>query len=100
VASASPLDELLRDRLHFLTRLVAAEADKNKGKSSHAEVAGEDYFASSFYFGAYLVTFFDGPYSIDFVRHRSKQVRRELTHLLELLDEGPPDPASVAPIPE
>lgn len=100
VASAEPLGELERERLPFIVKRVGAEAGRRKGESSHAEVSGDDFFATSFYFGAYLIAFFDGPYALDFVRHRARLVTRELSHLLALLDEPPDPPAHEAPIPE
>jgi hypothetical protein len=99
VASAEPLSELQRERIPFTVKRVNAEAARRRA-TSHAEVAGEDFFAVSFYFDAYLIAFFEGPYALDFVRHRARLVTRELSHLLALLDEPPVDPAQAAPAPE
>jgi len=99
VASASPLTELQRERLPFTLKRVGAEAARSSG-SSHADIAGDDFFAQSFWFDACLIAFFDRPYSVDFVRHRSRMVTREVSNLLPLLDDPDHDPAQVAPIPE
>jgi hypothetical protein len=99
LSSAEPLDELQRERIPFTVKRVNAEAARRR-THSHAEVAGDDFFAVSFYFDAHLIAFFDGVYALDFVRHRAKLVTRELSHLLALLDEPPVDPAQAMPIPE
>lgn len=99
VASAEPLTELQRERIPFTLKRVSAEAARS-ASSSHADIAGDDYFAQSFWFDACLVAFFDAPYSVDFVRHRARLVAKEVSNLLPLLDDPDHDPAHVAPIPE
>ncbi len=99
IASASALTELQRERLPFMLKRVKAEASRRDG-SSHAYIAGEDCFAQSFWFDACLIAFFDGPYAVDFVRHRTRLVTRELANLLPMLDDPDRDPAQVAPLPE
>jgi hypothetical protein len=94
------LDEAHLARLAFLRKRVDAEAEKHRGKSSHAEVSGEDFYACSFWFDAYLVTFFDKPYALDFVRHRARLVTRELAALLPHLDDPPNAPAKLSPLPD
>jgi hypothetical protein len=99
LASAFPLTELQRERLPFTLKRVKAEAARLEG-SSHAYIAGDDFFAQSFWFEACLIAFFAGPYAVDFVRHRARLVTRELANLLPLLDDPDHDPAIVAPLPE
>ena len=100
VASAQPLSELHRAQIPFTVRRVAVEADRQRGSSSHAELGGEDFYALSFWYGGCFVGFFARPYSYDFVRHRTRLVTRELSHLLSLLDEPSHDPVQTAPLPE
>jgi hypothetical protein len=100
VASAGDLDELDRERVPFTVRRVQVEVDRQEGKSSHAELVGEDFFAVSFWYDACLVCFFSGPFALDFVRHRARQVTRELSHLLAMLDDPDLDPIQLAPRPE
>jgi len=126
VASARPLGEMHRAQIPFTVRRVAAEADRRRGgttssiggpgaggapssvgslspsssPSSHAELAGDDFYALGFWYGGCLVGFFSRPYSTDFVRHRARLVTRELSHLLSLLDEPSHDPAQTAPRPD
>jgi hypothetical protein len=102
LATAGAFDEARRDRLPFLRHRVDAEAARHRGQSSHAEVVGDDVYARSFWFEAYLVVFFGGPgWPEDFVRHRARLVARELAAILpHLLDEPPPSSAQVKPVPE
>jgi hypothetical protein len=97
VASARPVDELARDRLPFIARQVDARA--RVAERTHGELAGDDVFAVSFWYGAYLVVYFAHPYAMDFVRHRARLVTRELADLLPLLELPPDAPATVLPIP-
>lgn len=96
VASSAPLDELQSERLSFITRLADAEASKQVG-TSHAVIFQPDYFAATFYYGAALIAFTSYELAEDFVRQHARRVTRELIHLLELLDDEPPDPAHIMP---
>jgi hypothetical protein len=49
----------------------------------------------SFWFDAALVVLLTEPYAVDFVRHRSRQVARELANLLPLLEPDPDEPAAI-----
>lgn len=100
LTSATPLTELQRERIDFMLRRVDVEVARKVGETSHAELVGDDFYATSFWFGACLVVFFVEPFSLDFIRHRARAVTRELSGLLPDLDEPPRDPARVAPIPE
>jgi hypothetical protein len=99
VAVGGVLDEAHLERLAFLRKRVDAEASRFKGKTSHAEVIGDDVFACSFWFDAYLMVFFDRAWSTDFVRHRARVVTRELAVVLPHLDDDPHTPADVKPLP-
>lgn len=99
IAVGGTLDEARRDRVAFLRKRVDAEAARQKGRSSHADVVGDDVFACSFWFDAYLVVFFDRPWSVDFVRYRARVVARELSAVLPHLDDDPDSPADVKPLP-
>lgn len=99
VASANPPRELERERIDFMLRRVDAEVARQVGASSHTELCGPDFYATSFWYGACLIVFFEGPFSVDFIRHRARMVTRELASLLPELDDPPRDPAKVAPIP-
>lgn len=103
VAVGGALDGERADRLAFLRKRVDAVAERQRGKSSHGEVVGDDVYARSFWFDAYLVVFFSGSagseWSVDFVRHRARAVARELAVVLPHLDDDPPAPASIRPVP-
>jgi hypothetical protein len=99
VTTASPLSEEHEQRIPFTMRLAKAESKKQHG-TSHAHLSGADYVAATFHYDAVIIGFFSGEFAEDFVRHRIKQVCRELVHLLELLDEPPKDPVQASPIPE
>ena len=49
----------------------------------------------SFWYDAALVVLLVEPYAVDFVRHRCKQVARELSVLMPLLDPEPDAPAAI-----
>jgi hypothetical protein len=49
----------------------------------------------SFWYDAVLVVLLVEPYAVDFVRHRARQVARELTNLLPLLEPDPEAPAVI-----
>lgn len=92
VASARPPDELEGSRWPFLARRALAT---HAPGSSHGEVVDPDAYAMSFWYDAALVVLLAEPYAIDFVRHRCRQVARELANLLPLLDPDPGSPAAV-----
>jgi hypothetical protein len=92
VASARPPDELEAARWPFLARRALATHAPN---SSYGEVVDPDAYAVSFYYGAVIVLLLAEPYAIDFVRHRARQVTRELAVLLPMLDPEPGAPAVV-----
>lgn len=90
VARRDP-DPLERSRLELILRRLDATA-RHKG-SSHADLADADAFSLSFWHHAALVLYFGGPYPVDFVRHRTRLVARELQELLPDLDPEPEAPA-------
>jgi hypothetical protein len=92
VACARPPDELEGSRWPFLARRALATHAPN---SSHGEVVDPDAYAMSFWYDAALVVLLAEPYAIDFVRHRCRQVARELANLLPLLDPEPETPAAI-----
>ncbi len=96
IASARPPDELEATRWPFLARRALSTHAPN---SSHGEVVDPDAYAMSFWYDATLVVLLTDPYAIDFVRHRCKQVSRELCNLLPLLDPDPEAPAAIGPRP-
>lgn len=96
VASAREPDELEASRWQFLARRVLAT---HAPGSSHGEVVDPDAYAMSFWYDAALVVLLAEPYAIDFVRHRCRQVARELCNLLPLLDPDPDAPAALGPRP-
>ena len=49
----------------------------------------------SFWYDAALVILLIEPYAVDFIRHRARQVARELSNLLPLLDPDPEIPAAI-----
>jgi len=100
IAAARSVDESTAARLPLITRQVeAAGAALHERGQGHGEIAGEDVYAVSFWYGACLLVFFTRPYAVDFVRHRAKLVTRELAELLGMLDTGPEAPASILPRP-
>jgi hypothetical protein len=100
LAHAGDLDDERRERLAFLRKRVDAEAARAKGRSSHAEIVGDDVYARSFWFDAHLVIFLAGPgWAHDFVRHRTRAVARVLAVLLPHLEDEPPTPANLRPLP-
>lgn len=92
IACARPADELEGSRWPFLARRALATHAPN---SSHGEVIDPDAYAMSFWYDAALVVLLAEPYAIDFVRHRCRQVARELANLLPLLDPDPDSPAAI-----
>jgi len=96
IASARPPDEMESSRWTFLAR--RALATKEPG-SSHGEVVDPDAYAMSFYYDSTLVILLTEPYGLDFVRHRCRQVSRELCNLLPMLEPDPEAPAAIGPRP-
>ena len=96
VAAARAPDEQESSRWQFLAR--RALATKEPG-SSHGEVIDSDAFAMSFWYDASLVVLLTEPYATDFVRHRCRQVARELCNLLPMLEPDPDAPAAIGPRP-
>jgi len=92
IACARPADELEASRWPFLARRALATHAPN---SSHGEVVDPDAYAMSFWYDAALVVLLAEPYALDFVRHRCRQVARELANLLPLLDPDPDSPAAI-----
>ena len=96
VAAARAPDEHESSRWPFLARRALATKDPD---SSHGEVVDPDAYAMSFWYDASLVVLLAEPYAIDFVRHRCRQVARELCNLLPMLDPDPDAPAAIGPRP-
>jgi hypothetical protein len=92
VAAARPPDELEDARWPFLARRALAT---HAPGSSHGEVIDPDAYAMSFWYDAALVVLLVEPYGVDFVRHRCRQVARELANLLPLLEPDPEGPAAI-----
>ncbi len=92
VASARTPDELEGTRWPFLARRALAT---HAPGSSHGEVVDPDAYAMSFWYDAALVVLLTEPYAIDFVRHRTRQVARELSNLLPMLEPDPEAPAAI-----
>ncbi len=96
IASAKPPDEQEASRWQFLARRTLST--KVPG-SSHGEIIDPDAFAMSFWYDAALVVLLAEPYATDFVRHRARQVARELCNLLPMLEPDPDAPAAIGPRP-
>jgi hypothetical protein len=92
IAAAREPDELEATRWPFLARRALAT---HAPHSSHGEVIDPDAYAMSFWYDAALVILLTEPYALDFVRHRARQVARELSNLLPLLDPDPETPAAI-----
>jgi hypothetical protein len=92
IASARKPDELESTRWPFLARRALAT---HAPHSSHGEVIDPDAYAMSFWYDAVLVLLLSEPYALDFVRHRARQVARELASLLPLLEPDPETPAAM-----
>lgn len=100
LAVAGTLEPAHSERLQFLRKRIDAEAARQRGRSSHAEVVGDDVYARSFWFDAYLVIFLHAEgWALDFVRHRARAVCRALSVILPHLENDPPTPANVRPLP-
>lgn len=92
VTAARPPDELEDARWPFLARRALAT---HAPGSSHGEVVDPDAYAMSFWYDAALVVLLVEPYGVDFVRHRCRQVAREIANLLPLLEPDPAGPAAM-----
>jgi hypothetical protein len=90
ITSARAPDDLEGSRWPFLARRVVTA---NAPHSSHGEIIDPDAYAMSFWYEAAIVVLLTEPYAIDFVRHRCRQVARELANLLPLLEPDPTAPA-------
>lgn len=96
IASARTPDDVEASRWPFLARRALST---HAPHSSHGEVVDPDAYAMSFWYDASLVVLLAEPYAIDFVRHRCRQVARELCNLLPMLDPDPDAPAAIGPRP-
>ena len=96
IAAARVPDELESSRWPFLARRALST---HAPGSSHGEVVDPDAYAMSFWYDAALVILLAEPYALDFVRHRCRQVARELCNLLPLLEPDPEAPAAIGPRP-
>lgn len=92
IAAARDPDDLEASRWPFLARRALAT---HAPHSSHGEVIDPDAYAMSFWYDAVLVILLAEPYALDFIRHRARQVARELANLLPLLDPDPAAPAAI-----
>jgi hypothetical protein len=92
IAAAHEPDELEATRWPFLSRRAMAS---HAPHSSHGEVVDPDAYAMSFWYDAALIILLAEPYAVDFVRHRARQVARELANLLPLLEPDPDAPAAM-----
>ncbi len=92
VSAARPPTELESDRADLLIRRTIALARSQR--QGHTDLADPDAFVLTFWHHAALVLYFAGPYAVDFVRHRARQVARELAGLLPDLEPDPAAPAA------
>ena len=92
IASARPPDDLEASRWPFLARRALAT---HAPGSSHGEVIDPDAYAMSFWYDAALVVLLVEPYAIDFVRHRCRQVAREIANLIPMMEPDPETPAAI-----
>jgi hypothetical protein len=94
IAAAHPPSEAEGARWPFLARRVLGV---HAPGSSHGEIVDPDAYAMTFWYDAVLVVLLAEPYAVDFVRHRCRQVARELCNLLPLLEPDPEAPAAIRP---
>lgn len=94
IAAARAPDASEAARWPLLARRVTAVHSPH---SSHGEIVDPDAFAISFWYDAVLAVLLAEPYAVDFVRHRCRQVARELCSLLPLLEPDPEAPAAIGP---
>lgn len=93
VVAARPPTELQASRAELLIR--RAEAAARSQRLGHADLADPDAFVLTFWVKAALIVYFADAYAVDFVRHRARQVARELARLLPELEPDPAAPAAV-----
>lgn len=92
IASARPPDELEASRWPFLARRTL---HTHAPGSSYGEILDPDAYAMSFWYDCALIVLVREGYGVDFLRHRCRQVARELTNLLPMLDPDPETPAAI-----
>ena len=92
IAAAEKPGDVEATRWPFLARRVLAT---HAPHSSHGEIIDPDAYAMSFWYDAALVVLLVEPYAVDFVRHRARQVARELASLLPMLEPDPDSPAAI-----
>lgn len=92
VAASRPPDALEDTRWPFLARRTLATRAPG---SSYGEIVDPDAYAMGFLYDYVLIVLLREGYGVDFVRHRCRQVARELANLLPMLDPDPETPASV-----
>ena len=92
IAAARKPGDVEATRWPFLARRVLAT---HAPHSSHGEVIDPDAYAMSFWYDAAIVVLLVEPYAVDFVRHRTRQVARELASLLPMLEPDPETPAAI-----
>ena len=92
IACANTPDESESSRWQFLARRTA---NTHAPGSSYGEIVDPDAYAMSFWYDCTLIVFLAEPYGIDFVRHRCRQVARELANLLPMLEPDPDAPAAI-----
>lgn len=92
LASATPPDEVEATRWQFLARRVS---NTHAPGSSYGEIVDPDAYAMSFWYDCALLVLLVEPYGEDFVRHRCRQVARELVNLLPMLEPDPDAPAAI-----
>lgn len=97
VVAARPPTELEIGRAELLVR--RAEAAARAQRLGHADLADPDAFVLTFWHRAALIVYFADAYAVDFVRHRARQVARELSRLLPELEPDPAAPAVLLPPP-
>jgi len=93
LAFARTPDEAEASRWQFLARRTSNA--HTPGARVRARVVDPDAYAMSFWYDCALIVLLSEPYGIDFVRHRCRQVARELVHLLPMLDPDPEAPAAI-----
>ena len=85
------------DQLPLLIRRLDKLAMESRA-SSHSTWITKESFACSFYYGAALCLFFDKPYSLDFTKHRSKHVCKEMSLLLAEMGDPELPPVNSNPV--